>query len=259
VQYDPITIIWIKNAAVTIMIMKKTLLLVAVLLIGTVCITGCTINLGTPAPTPAPTPVPTMVQTIPQTTITTQPTTVPVTTSLITTTSTTASTEKEILHDKGILTTKTYKTYDFKTVMGYKFLYPKDKFRITIKSEKPVLGYAVSTTQAGQLQGSQLIPRYQTYQTDVDWGLIEPVMVIEKATDTTKEFTLEDVGSLTYVVDGRWMDYDSIYDNTPPFTYEITIVKTGGPTQQNFDFAGLQSEETLVSRTKSPEPLPDSN
>ena len=116
------------------------------------------------------------------------------------------------------LTTKTYMTYDFKTLMGYKFLYPKDKFRITIKSEKPVLGYAVSTEQAGQLQGSQLIPRYQSYiKGGIDWGLIKPVMVIEKATDTTKEFTLQDVGPLTYVVDGRWMGYDSNYDNTPPF------------------------------------------
>ena len=44
-----------------------------------------------------------------------------------------------------MLTTKTYMTYDFKTLMGYKFLYPKDKFRITIKSEKPVLGYAMIT------------------------------------------------------------------------------------------------------------------
>ena len=122
--------------------------------------------------------------------------------------------------------------------MGFKFLYPNDKFKITIKSEKPVLGYAVNTEQAGQLQGSQLIPRYQTYIKGVDWGLIKPVMVIEKATNTTAEFTLTDVAPLTYVIDGRWMGYDSNYDNTPPFTYEITIVKTGGPTQQNFDFAG---------------------
>jgi hypothetical protein len=240
------------------MIRKKTLLLVALLLIAAVCIAGCAMNFGTPASTQAPIPVPTTVLAIPPT-ITAEPTTVPLITTIVTTAATIAPAEKVVLHETGILTTKTYKTYDFKTLMGYKFLYPKDKFRITIKSEKPVLGYAMSTTQSGQLQGSQLIPRYQTYQTGVDWGLIEPVMVIEKATDTTKEFTLKDVGPLTYVVDGRWMGYDSIYDNTPPFTYEITIVKTGGPTQQNFDFAGLQSEETLVSRTKSPEPLPDSN
>jgi len=212
---------------------KKTLLLVAVLLVAVVCITGCTVNVGAPTPTT----VPTTVQTAPPTT-TVEPTKVPVITTYITTAATTASTEKVVLHETGILTTKTYKTYDFKTLMGYKFLYPKDKFRITIKSEKPVLGYALNTEQAGQLQGSQLIPRYQTYvKGGIDWGLIEPVMVIEKATDTTKEFTLQDdVRPLTYVVDGRWMGYDSNYDNTAPFNYEITIVKTGGPTEQNFNF-----------------------
>jgi hypothetical protein len=215
------------------MIRKKTLLFVTILLMAAVCIAGCTVNVGAPTQTT----VATIVQTVPPTTITAEPTTVPVTTTIITTAATTVSTEKQILHETGILTTKTYKTYDFKTMMGYKFLYPKDKFRITIKSEKPVLGYAVSSVQAGQLDGSQLIPRYQSYiKGGIDWGLIEPVMVMEKATDTTKEFTLDDVGQLTYVVDGRWMGYDSNYDKTTPFNYEITIVKTGGPTQQNFDF-----------------------
>lgn len=214
------------------MIRKKPLLIVAILLVAAVCIAGCSVNVGTPAPTSVPTTAPT----VPPTT-TAVPTTALVTTTVApTTAATTVSTEKVILHETGILTTKTYKTYDFKTVMGFKFLYPKDKFKITIKSEKPVLGYAVSTTQAGQLQGSQLIPRYQTYQKGVDWGLITPSMVMEKATDSTKEFTLTDVGPLTYVVDGRWMGYESVYDNTPPFNYEITIVKTGGPTQQSFDF-----------------------
>jgi hypothetical protein len=215
------------------MIRKKSLLFVAVLLMAAVCIAGCSVNVGTPTPTT----VPTTVQTIPPTT-TAEPTTVPVTTTVVTKATTNAPVGKEVLHETGILTTKTYKTYDFKTLMGYKFLYPKDKFKITIKSEKPVLGYAVNTEQAGQLQGSQLIPRYQTYlKGGIDWGLIEPVMVMEKATDTTKEFTLVDVRPLTYVVDGRWMGYDSNYDGTAPFTYEITIVKTGGPTEQNFNFA----------------------
>jgi hypothetical protein len=241
------------------MIRKKTLLLVAVILLAAVCIAGCTVNVGAPAPTT----VPITVQTVPPTT-TAEPTTAPVTTNIVTTAivttaATTAPVGKEVLHETGILTTKTYKTYDFKTQMGYKFLYPKDKFKITIKSEKPVLGYAVNTEQAGQLQGSQLIPHYQTYlKGGIDWGLIEPVMVMEKATDSTKEFTIQDVGPLTNVVDGRWMSYDSSYDNTPPFTYEITIVKTGGPTEQNFDFAGLQNEALIVSKTKLPEPLTDS-
>ncbi len=43
------------------------------------------------------------------------------------------SAEKEILHETGILTTKSFKTYDFKD-MGFKFIYPGDKFRITIKA-----------------------------------------------------------------------------------------------------------------------------
>jgi hypothetical protein len=205
-----------------------------VLLLAAVCITGCTVNVGAPAMT---TSIPTAVQTVtPITTI--ESTAVPITTTFVTKAATTAPIGKEVLHETGILTTKTYKTYDFKTPMGYKFLYPKDKFKITIKSEKPVLGYALSTERAGQLEGSQLIPRYENYiKGGIDLGLIELVMVIEKATDTTKEFTLEDVGPLTYVVDGRWMGYDSNYNNTAPFSYEINIVKTGGPTEQNFDFA----------------------
>jgi len=153
-----------------------------------------------------------------------------------------------ILHETGILTTKTYMTYDFKTLMGYKFLYPKDKFRITIKSEQPVLGYALSTLQAGQL--TALIPRYESYiKGGPDWGLIEPVMIIEKATDTTKEFTLTETMPLTYVVDGRWMGYENVYANTGPFKYEITIVKTGGPTKQSFDFAGYDANGSISSRT----------
>ena len=220
------------------MFWEKTIIRVAVLLVAVVWIAGCTMNVGSPTTTTAvPTTIPAPLQTVPPTT-TAEPTTVPVTTTILTTAPTPAPAEKVVLHETGILTTKDYKTYDFKTLMGYKFLYPKDRFRITIKSDQPVLGYALSTERAGQLQGTQLIPRYVSYMKGgIDWGLIEPVMVIEKATNTSKEFTLKDVGPLTYVVDGRWMSYDSNYDKTNPFTYEITIVKTGGPTEQNFDFA----------------------
>jgi hypothetical protein len=163
--------------------------------------------------------------------------------------------EKEILYDTGILTTKTYKTYDFKD-LGFKFIYPGDKFRITIKAEKPVLGYALNSEQATGLQGSQLIPHYESYSKKVQWGLIDPSFVLEKATNSTGEFiygdyveyryegdksiamnkTKGEVHPLTYVVDGRWMSYDPVYDNIQTFTYEITITKTGGPTKQSFDF-----------------------
>jgi hypothetical protein len=215
------------------MFSKTTFCIGICLLLASIFIAGCTSPSNAPA---AATPIPTTIQTIPPTTV--EQTTVPVTaTATVITTATTDVPEgKEVLHDTGTLTTKSYKTYDFKTLMGFKFLYPKDKFKVTIKSEKPVLGYAMNTEQARQLEGSQLIPRYQTYTKGIDWGLIEPSMVLEKATDTTKEFTLENVGPLIYVVDGRWMSYDSAYDNVQSFTYEITIVKTGGPTQQNFNF-----------------------
>ncbi len=219
------------------MIRKKSLLFLTMILLVAVCIAGCTTPSSTPA---APTATPTTIQTVPPT-LTTAPTTVPVTNTAVTVATAAAPAGNVILHETGMLTTKTYKTYDFKE-MGYKFLYPKDKFKITIKSDKPVLGYAVNSEQAGQLQGSNLIPQYQSYSKAIDWGLIEPKMVMEKATDSTKEFTLENVGPLTYVVDSRWMSYDPMYENTPPFSYEITIVKTGGPSTQKFDFQNRTPE-----------------
>ena len=40
--------------------------------------------------------------------------------------------------------------------------------------------------------------------------------------------TTGEVHPLTYKVNGRWMRYDSIYDNVGSFSCEITITKTGG-------------------------------
>lgn len=230
------------------MIGKKLFIWTSVCLIVTIFIAGC-VSPSTPAPVQTTIPT-TVIQTVPPTTI--EATLVPVTTTLVTTKPTETVVEKEILHDSGILTTKTYNTYDFKE-MGFKFIYPGDKFRISIKSEKPVLGYALNSEQAGQLQGSQLIPHYEAYSKKVQWGLIDPSFVLEKATNSTEEFiygdyiranedgvekvlTTGEVHPLTYVVDGRWMSYDPIYDNVQTFTYEITITKTGGPTKQSFDF-----------------------
>jgi hypothetical protein len=231
------------------MIGNKSLKWIGVCLIVTIFIAGCA-SPSAPVQTPAPT---TVIQTVPPTT--SETTIVPVTTTVVTTQTTEAAVEKEILHDTGILTTKTYKTYDFKD-LGFKFIYPGDKFRITIKAEKPVLGYALNTEQATGLQGSQLIPHYESYSKKVQWGLIDPSFVLEKATSSTGEFiygdyieyrsdgdkyvamnkTKGEVHPLTYVIDGRWMSYDPVYDNVQTFTYEITITKTGGPTKQSFDF-----------------------
>ena len=233
------------------MIDDRFLIWAGVCLIVTMVVAGC-VSPSTTAPvqTPAPT---TAIQTVLPTTI--AATTVPVKTAVMTTKPIEAFVEKEILHDTGILTTKTFKTYDFKD-MGFKFIYPGDKFRITIKAEKPVMGYALNTEQATGLQGSQLIPHYESYSKKVQWGLIDPSFVLEKATNSTAEFVYGDyieyryddgnyvamnktkgeVHPLTYVVDGRWMSFDPVYDNVQNFNYEITITKTGGLTKQSFDF-----------------------
>jgi hypothetical protein len=235
------------------MIGSKSLMWIGVCLIVTIFIAGCA-SPSAPAPAPVQTPAPTtVIQTIPP--ATSEATIVSVTTTVGTKPTTEAVVEKEILYDTGILTTKTFKTYDFKD-LGFKFIYPGDKFRITIKAEKPVLGYALNSEQATGLQGSQLIPHYESYSKKVQWGLIDPSFVLEKATNSTGEFiygdyveyryegdksiamnkTKGEVHPLTYVVDGRWMSYDPVYDNIQTFTYEITITKTGGPTKQSFDF-----------------------
>jgi hypothetical protein len=246
-----IKVIRLKQKGLDYMIDNKTPVWIGVFLIAAMVIAGCTSPSATPpVQTPAPT---TAVQTVVPTTI--EATTVKVTTAVITAKTTDTIVEKEILHESGILTTKTFKTYDFKD-MGFKFIYPGDKFRITIKAEKPVLGYALNTEQATGLQGSQLIPHYESYSKKVQWGLIDPSFVLEKATDSTGEFiygdyieyrfddgkyiamnkTKGEVHPLTYVVDGRWMGYDPVYDNVQTFSYDITITKTGGPTIQSFDF-----------------------
>ena len=101
-----------------------------------------------------------------------------------------------------------------------------------------------------------LIPHYESYSKNIQWGLIDPSFVLEKATNSTGEFiygdyieyryddgkyvamnkTKGEVHPLTYVVDGRWMSYDPVYENVQAFAYEITITKTGGPTEQSFNF-----------------------
>jgi len=215
---------------------NKTLIITTVFLLAAIFVAGCA-SPSAPAPvqTPAPTTVPqtslpTTVTTAPQITVAPSGTTITITTAPAQT-----SAEKELLHEKGMLTTTTFKRYDFKD-LGYKFLYPNDKFRIVLKSEKPVIGYAVNTEQAAQLGGSQLVPHYESHSKNIQWGLVEASMVLEKATDVTREFTVEDVGPLSYVVDGRWMSFEPVYDGTPPFSYELIITRISGPTAQNFNF-----------------------
>lgn len=62
-----------------------------------------------------------------------------------------------------------------------------------------MLAYAVNTEQASQLQA--LVPRFESYSDKISWGLVNPLMAMGKVTDSTQEFTIEEVGRATYVVD----------------------------------------------------------
>jgi hypothetical protein len=221
-------IIYRQEIRVDVMIDRKNFVVIIVLLLSTAFIAGCTSQSGSSYPQTA---VPTTIQTAVPTTVTTlQTTALPVDTTLATAKPTETPADKELLHDKGMLTVTTYKAYNFKD-MGYKFVNPGDTFRITIKSDNPVIGYAMNTEQASGLEGSQHIPHYESYSTKVQWGLVTPYMIFEKATDSSKEFTFENVEPLTYVVDARWLSYDKIYQSTPPFRYEITITNIYNPNQ----------------------------
>lgn len=210
------------------MINRNNFVVIIVLLLITAFIGGCTSQSGSSNPQTA---VPATIQTaVPTTATTLQTTAEPVDTTRAAPKPTETPADKELLHDKDMLTVTTYKTYNFRD-MGYKFVNPGDRFRITIKSDYPVIGYAMNTEQASGLAGSQLIPHYESHSAKVQWGLITPYMVLEKATDSSKEFTFENVEPLTYVVDARWMNDDNIYHSTPPFRYEITITNVYNPNQ----------------------------
>lgn len=198
-------------------------ILIAILAVF-IAFSGCT----SPSVTPAvpQTYQPTTIQTLPPATA------VPVITQTvketITKTETSTDVEKVILHDKGLLSPTSYKSYDFKA-MGDEFSQIGVKYKITIKAEKPVIGYAVTSLQTDQLKGSEFIPQYVPYSEKIQWGLIVPYMEMGKVTDATKTFTVDKIAPYAYVLDGRWMGFDDLYKSTPPFNYEITITKIYNP------------------------------
>lgn len=137
-------------------------------------------------------------------------------------------TEKVILTTKGTLSPTEYKTYDFKA-MGDQFSQLGEKYRITIKADKPVIGYAVTSTQAAELKGNTMVPHYTTSSDKVQWGQITPYMMLENVTDSSKTFTVDTIAPYVYVIDARWMASDEKFRSTKPFAYELTIVKITNP------------------------------
>lgn len=189
-----------------------------------IALPGCTAPSGNPAATQ--TSIPTTIQTL------SPATTAPVVTNTVKETVTAVKTqtdvEKVILNDKGLISPTSFKVYDFKA-MGEEFSQLGVKYKITIKAEKPVIGYAITTLQSDQLAGSELTPQYVPSSEKIQWGLIIPYMEMGKVTDATKTFTVDQIAPYAYVVDGRWMGFDDLYKSTPPFNYEITITKIYNP------------------------------
>jgi len=198
---------------------KPAILCMGIFLCVLLCIAGCTTTQAPPA-TPAP---------VPATTVAGIQTTAPPATAepAAPVTASPEATKKSgtvIFSESGKVSPSTYKTYDFRT-MGEPLQEMGTSYTIIIKAEQPVLGYAVTTYQADQLSGDIMTPKYVSHSDKIQWGLIEPYMVMEKATDDTKTFSVEKEAFYAYVIDGRWMQSVDEYASTEPFGYTLTIMK----------------------------------
>ena len=211
-------------ARISRMYLLSTLLLILAL------IAGCTSEPA--APVPATTNPPTAQTVVVTTTLTETATPVPPVPVATITKATTVPVAKVIVTDKGIVTPDTFKTYDLEGRAGV-FSRIGDKYTITIKADKPVLGYAVDAYQAQQLQGSLLTPQYLSQSSKVNWGLVKPFMVMEKVTNSEETFTISEIHPYVYVIDGRWMGFDENYKSIQGVNYELTITKTPNPASQH--------------------------
>ena len=190
-----------------------------------IALAGCTSPPGTTPPANQ-TPVPTTIQTpAPATTAPVVTTTVKAT---VTAVKTETYVEEVILHQTGILSPTSFQTFNLQTTKD-QFSQIGTKYKVTIKADKPVIGYAVTTAQSDVLQGNEFTPQYVPYSENIQWGLLTPYMAMGKVTDGTKTFTVDKIAPYVYVVDGRWMGFDDSYKSTPPFNYEITITKIYNP------------------------------
>ena len=183
------------------------------------CTAGCTSTQAPPAaPTPAPATTVTEIQT-------TAPPATPEPAATVTTAAVATTKSGTVIFTRSdMISPSTFKTYDFRT-MGEPLQELGTSYTIIITAEKPVLGYAVTTYQADQLKGDTMTPKYVSHSNKIQWGLIEPYMVMEKATDETRTFRVEKEAFYAYVIDGRWMQSVDEYASTGPFEYTLTITK----------------------------------
>lgn len=198
---------------------KTALLCMGIFLCVLLCTAGC---MSTQAPPAAPAPATATTVTEIQTTA--PPSTPEPAATVITAAKATTKSGTVIFTTSDMISPSTFKTYDFRT-MGEPLQKLGTSYTIIIKAEKPVLGYAVTTYQADQLKGDTMTPKYVSHSNKIQWGLIEPYMVMEKATDETRTFSVEKEAFFSYVIDGRWMQSVDEYASTGPFEYTLTITK----------------------------------
>lgn len=198
---------------------KTAFLCMGIFLCILLCTAGCTTTQAPPA-TPAPVPS----ATIAEIQTTAPPATAEPAAPVTPSPEVTKKSGTVIFSESGIVSPSTYKTYDFRT-MGEPLQEMGTSYTIIIKAEKPVIGYAVTTHQADQLKGDIMTPKYVSHSDKIQWGLIEPYMVMEKATDDTGTFSVEKEAFYAYVIDGRWMQSVDEYSSTEPFGYTLTIMK----------------------------------
>jgi hypothetical protein len=199
---------------------QKYLFFFGVLLLAAACIAGCASQQAPPA----------MPARVPHTTVAApEPTAPPATaapTAPVTLSPGPSATEPGtvIFEEMGTISPETYNTYEFRT-MGEPLLKLGSRYKISIRADKPVLGYAVTTYQADQLGGDLMTPHYAEHSDKIQWGLAEPIMVMEKVTDDTRTFMVDRQAMYSYVIDGRWMQSVDVYKTSPPFHYTLTITK----------------------------------
>ena len=198
---------------------KLTLCFTLLLLVLAIAISGCTSQKTVPA---APTATPTVVTTaIPAMSLTTLPATekTPVAVS---------HSNTVIANSGGMISPTEFRTFPF-SIRGDDFSPVGTIYTITITADKPVIGYAVTSDVADQLQSDEMVPHYETSSDFIQWGLVTPYMTMGRVTDSTKTFTVTDLHSYVYVIDARWMQSSNNYMTTQPFSYKLIITRTFTP------------------------------
>ena len=202
-----------------IMQKKLTLCFTLLLLVLAIAMSGCTSQKTVPA---APTATPTLVPTaIPATSLTTLPTTEKTSTDV-------SNSNTVIVNSGGMISPTEFRTFPF-SIKGDDFSPVGTNYTITITADKPVIGYAVTSDMAGQLQSSEMVPHYVASSDFIQWGLITPYMSMGRVTSSTKTFTVTTLHSYVYVIDARWMQSSNDYKATQPFSYKLVITRTFTP------------------------------